>query len=233
MTGLRWCGRGGSAILGAATERMNFSAESSVERRPTPGVFAENFAAVPGVSTDENFPLPKRKVVSHYFTGIDVPILTGDELKARLGPARPGADEPGMDEYGVPKALAARREALLKAATRISLDKTDSRAQLGEDFVVRAECVSLTGHRFPAGFSQERTTYIQLTVKDDNGFLVYQSGYLVDKPHPETGEMQPDGNLDDEDPEHIHVVVDPGMHNATYATGAGPALNGPAREPAS
>ena len=193
---------------------------------PTPGVFAENFAAVPGVSTDQNYPLPKRKVVSHYFTGIDVPLLSADELKERLGPARQGAFEPGLDEYGVPKALAARREALLKAATRISLDKTDRRAKMGEDFVVRAEAVSLTGHRFPAGFSQERTTYIQLTVKDDNGFLIYQSGYLVDKPHPETGELEPDGSLDDEDPEHIHAVADPGIHAATYNTGAGPAANG-------
>jgi hypothetical protein len=73
--------------------------------------------------------------------------------------------------------------------------------------------VSLTGHRFPAGFSQERTTYIQLSVTDDNGVVLYQSGYLVDKPHPETGEMQPDGNTDDEDLEHVHATVDPGNHN--------------------
>ena len=45
---------------------------------------------------------------------------------------------------------------------------------------------------------------------DDNGFLLYQSGYVVDKPHPNTGEMAPDGNLDDEDIEHVHAVVDPG-----------------------
>ena len=78
---------------------------------------------------------------------------------------------------------------------------------------MRAECVALTGHRFPAGFSQERTAYIQLSVTDDNGLLLYQSGYVVDKPHPETGEMKPDGNLDDEDLEHVHATVDPGNHN--------------------
>jgi len=89
---------------------------------------------------------------------------------------------------------------------------------------VRVECVALTGHRFPAGFSQERTTYIQLSVTDDNGFLLYQSGYQVDKPHPETGETQPDGNLNDEDLEHIHAVVDPGHHTGSYSTGA--ATNG-------
>ena len=84
---------------------------------------------------------------------------------------------------------------------------------------MRVEAVSLTGHRFPAGFSQERTTYIELTVKDDNGFLLYQSGYVVDKPHPQTGETAPDGNLDDEDIEHVHAVVDPGHHTATYTPG--------------
>jgi len=53
---------------------------------------------------------------------------------------------------------------------------------------------------------------------------LYQSGYSVDKPHPETGETQPDGNLADEDLEHIHAVVDPGRHTDTYAPGA--ATNG-------
>src|SRR4029077_17839409 len=99
-----------------------------------------------------------------------------------------------------------------------------------QPFLVRAEAVSLTGHRFPAGFSQERTAYIELTVKDHNGVLLYQSGYQVDKPHPETGETTPDGNLDDEDLEHIHAVVDPGGYvpraaNDSYQTG--PAPNGP------
>jgi len=180
---------------------------------PTPGIFADNYAAVPGVSTDENFPLQKRKVVNHNFTGVDVPLLYPSELQARLGADYPDPYETGVDEYGIPKSLAARRQALLSAAARISLDKSDKVAQLGQTFTVRAECVSLTGHRFPAGFSQERTTYIQLSVTDDNGLVLYQSGYLVDKPHPETGEMQPDGNTDDEDLEHVHATVDPGNHN--------------------
>jgi hypothetical protein len=186
---------------------------------PTPGVFAQNYAAVPGISTDGGYPLMLRPVVSHYFTGVDVPILATSELQARLGPDYPDPYAPGNDEYGNPKALAARREALLKAATRINLAQSDSSASLGAIVKVRAEAVALTGHRFPAGFSQERTTYIQLTVTDDNGFLLYQSGYKVDKPHLETGETQADGNLDDEDLEHIHAVVDPGSFAVPYATG--------------
>ena len=181
---------------------------------PTPAVFFTNYAAVPGgVATRDNFPLQQRSVVNHHFTGVDVPLLYPSELQARLGSDYPDPYQPGVDEYGIPNSLNQRRTDLLDAAARISLAKTDATAQLGQTFTVRAECVALTGHRFPAGFSQERTTYIQLSVTDDNGLLLYQSGYVVDKPHPETGETQADGNLDDEDIEHIHAVVDPGNHN--------------------
>ena len=185
----------------------------------TPGVFATDFAAVPGVSTDGNAPLPQRAVVSHYFTGIDVPLLSVQELKDRLGSTYPDPFEAGTDTHGIPKALETRREALMKQSVRIDLSKTDATAKLTDPFTVRLEAVALTGHRFPAGFSQERTAYVELTVKDDNGFLLYQSGYVVDKPHPQTGEAAPDGNLDDEDIEHVHAVVDPGHHTATYTPG--------------
>ncbi len=180
---------------------------------PTPALFFSNYAAVPGVSTANNFPLQKRAVVNHHFSGVDVPLLYPSELQARLGSDYPDPYQPGVDEYGIPNALAQRRQDLLDAAVRVSLSKTDPNAQLGQTFTVRAECVSLSGHRFPAGFSQERTGYLQLSVTDDNGFLLYQSGYVVDKPHPEVGVAQPNGNLDDEDLEHVHAIVDPGNHN--------------------
>jgi hypothetical protein len=188
---------------------------------PMPGMFATDYAAVPGVSTDQNAPLQQRKVVEHYFTGVDVPIMTPTELSARLGPGYPDPYATGTDTHGVPNGLATRRQDLMKAAARISLSKTDATAHVGQPFTVRLEAVSLTGHRLPAGFSQERTVYVQLAVTDNNGFLLYQSGYLVDKPHPNTGEMAPDGNLDDEDIEHLHAVVDPGKHTATYTAGTG------------
>jgi hypothetical protein len=122
-------------------------------------------------------------------------------------------------------AIADRRADLLKAATRVSLAQSDTSVQPGQAFNVKVEAVSLTGHRFPAGFSQERTAYIQLKVTDANGFVVYQSGYVVDKPHPNTGEESPDGNLDDEDIEHVHAAVDPGKF-APGAYSPGTATNG-------
>jgi hypothetical protein len=50
--------------------------------------------------------------------------------------------------------------------------------------------------------------------------LVYQSGYVVDKPHPQTGETAPDGNLNDEDLENVHLVADPGRFVVPYQSGA-------------
>ncbi|HEX4485100.1 MAG TPA: hypothetical protein VH088_02470 [Terriglobales bacterium] len=191
---------------------------------PQPAVFPQNFAAVPGVATDNNAPLPMRQVVTHYFTGIDVPLLAPQELKDRLGETYPDPYEAGTDEYGIPNALATRRADLLDAAVRISLSHTEASTSVGQPLDVSLEAVALTGHRFPAGFSQERTGYVELTVTDDNGFVVYQSGYQVDKPHPQTGEMAPDGNLDDEDLEHLIAVVDGGKQTTPYATGA--ATNG-------
>lgn len=132
--------------------------------------------------------------------------------------------QPCLNEYGQPRSLELRRAALLQNAVRISLQKTDTTAAIGGTFTVRTEAVALTGHRFPAALSQERTTYIQLNVTDDNGFLLYQSGYVVDKPHPQTGENAPDGNLNDEDLEHVHIVADPGRPTAVYQPGT--ATNG-------
>jgi hypothetical protein len=56
--------------------------------------------------------------------------------------------------------------------------------------------------------------WIELTVKDSTGNVVYKSGHLTDKAHPETGEMAPDGNLDDEDLENLIVVLDPASGEA-------------------
>ena len=121
---------------------------------PTPGIFATNYAAVPGVATENNFPLPKRHVVNHYFTGVDVPLLSVDELRSRLGNGYPDVFQPGTDTHGIPFSLEARREALLGAAVSLNLDQTNKTAAIGGKFTVRVEAVALTGHRFPAGFSQ-------------------------------------------------------------------------------
>lgn len=198
---------------------------------PTPSVFPTNKAAGGTIDpTGAGLPLPDRKVVTHQFTGVDVPMLSDAELRARLGPDRPDTDAPGVDEHGIPNSLVTRREDLLKAGLRLYLDRTDARATLGSKFNVRVTALALTGHNWPSGFSQERTTWIDLRVTakrrgSNEDFVLYQSGYQVDKPHPETGEMVADGSLHDEDLEHATVVVNPFTHdNEVFESGpdAGP-----------
>lgn len=185
---------------------------------PKPSVFPTNKAASGEDPTGRGLVPPDRQVVTHYFTGVDVPFLETEEIQSRLGSDRPSADEPGVDEHGVPNSLYARRDALLKAAARVFLDRTERTARLGEALDVRVTAVALTGHNFPAGFSQERTTWLELEVSATDAvsgqpFLLYHSGYRVDKAHPEMGEVAPDGRLDDEDLQHLEAVVNPFTHN--------------------
>ncbi len=229
---------------------------------PTPGVFPINFAAegergiaAGDFGTRGNIPLPRRKVVTHYFTGIDVPLLYDSEMKAFLNDAElrpettdyarragyfeiadllapPGQElnvpmpddvfanfpEDVVDEHGIPLNLRKRRDDLARAAVRIDVDRSDPEAALGHDYTVRLRATALTGHRLPAGFSQERGVWVQLTVAADRAdgegeVVLYQSGYLVDKPHPETNELEPDGNFHDEDQEHLEAIVNPFTHD--------------------
>jgi len=143
----------------------------------TPAVFAQNYAAVPGISTDGNYPLPKRAVVDHHFTGTDVPILSAAELKARLGPDYPDPYETGVDEYGIRRHWPRAGRSFWKRRAYRCLENR-SPGSPGREMVVRLDAVGLAGHRYPGGFSQERTAYVQLAVTDDNGFVLYQSGYL-------------------------------------------------------
>ncbi len=241
---------------------------------PRPAIFPVNKAASGDNPTGVGLELPDRQVVTHYLTGIDVPFAYTDcddaaaqgrtdecvgEMRERLGADRVSAFAPGVNvhrtadgtEVEVPLALQTRREDLLEASVRLYLDLTDDTATLGETFHARVTAIVLTGHNFPAGFSQERTTWIELKVTAplaeasagicndmqfmrvagqsqfcDNGeFILYQSGYRIDRPHPETGEMAPDGNLDDEDTSHLIVVVNPfNHHNEIFYEGpdAGP-----------
>ena len=281
---------------------------------PCRSVFPVNKTASGTDPTGTGLPvseLPDRPVVTHYATGIDAPLLYTDcdaarafgrtdecagEMRERLGPTRVDVFDPRIDEHGLPVSLESRRRELAKAASRIFLDLTDEEAELGETFHARVTAVGLAGHNFPAGFSQERTAFVELTVSAalasgssicsdmsyarargvcvddtnkscltdadcggsacggrcasappdqpiaqriaactsdsdcpgennfcqraqsqfctrDGQFILYQSGYLIDKPHPETGEMEPDGNLDDEDNEHVNAIVNPFTHD--------------------
>jgi hypothetical protein len=128
-----------------------------------PGTYAEGLLAPSSRA-------PTR-VASHWFTGVEIPF--SEELPDTL------VDDPTRDADGVPVGLRARRDLLLRAAFRMTL---------GQGHVVgRRLLVPLTlenvgaGHRVPAGFSQERETWVELRVTDARGVVVYEVGRL-DRP---------------------------------------------------
>ncbi len=140
-------------------------------------------------------------VSTHYFTGVDIALTPPVD-------GFPGQNNSGLDAFGRPIGQLQRRDALLKAAATISLDGPVIALE-GRKLRINVDVANVgTGHNLPSGFSQERQCWVELIVRDGSGAIAYQSGWLVDKPHPETGEMAADGNLDDEDLENIIVKLD-------------------------
>lgn len=102
----------------------------------------------------------------HYFSGIDVPLA--DEFPDAL------MDEKTTDLAGIPLGAKQRRDLLLAAALDLRLETPEIHGrQLDVPIVV--ENVG-GGHRVPAGFSQEREIWIQLTVTDARGDVIYEVG---------------------------------------------------------
>ena len=164
-----------------------------------PGSYPFNTVSVfPMISTGS-----VRRVSTHYFTGVDVALI--DDF--------PGQDSVGTGSYGLPIGQIDRREALLKAAATMQVNAPAS-AAAGEILSIAVDVTNVgAGHNIPSGFSQERQMWIELTVNDANGGEIYKSGYLIDSAHPETGELTPDGSLDDEDLQNFTVTLDPVIGN--------------------
>jgi hypothetical protein len=121
----------------------------------------------------------------------------------------PGQDDPRIDAHGIPIGQAQRREDLLRAACEIEIDAPEAVAA-GSVLPLTIAITNVgAGHNVPSGFSQERQIWIELAVRDATDTVLYQSGYLVDRAHPETGEVDADGRLDDEDLQNLHIVIDP------------------------
>ncbi len=137
----------------------------------------------------------------HAFTAVSVPFIDD--------PRFPNGDTNAVDSFGFPRGQEQRRRQMLRAACTLTLEGTPGNIAPGASVIPIKVVVTNTGagHRVPSGFSQERQVWVELTVRDDAG-LIYESGYLHDKAHPETGEMTPDGRLHDEDLEDRHFTVD-------------------------
>jgi len=105
-------------------------------------------------------------VVTHYFSGVDVPLSR--ELPSGI------IDEPTVDLHGVPLSARRRRDLLLRHTFRFGLGAARRGGQ-GLEIPVEIENVG-AGHRVPAGFSQEREIWVHLAVRDGDGRLLYEVG---------------------------------------------------------
>ncbi len=142
---------------------------------------------------------PVRKISNHYFSGVDIALIEDF-------PNQKGSE---LDPWGMPRAQHQRRTDLLKAAAELDI-RVPNRIRRGNRTLPITVSVTNVGagHGLPTGFSQERELWIELTVVDRRGRMVYESGFLRDKPHPEMGEIEPDGRLNDEDLENTIATFD-------------------------
>jgi hypothetical protein len=107
-------------------------------------------------------------IASHYFTSVDLPLVADY-------PDRWSSDRT-LDVNGLALGLEPRRLQLLRRAFKLALGRG---ARVGGQLEIPVEIQnSGAGHRVPAGFSQEREIWIELTVKDGRGDVLYEVGHL-------------------------------------------------------
>lgn len=107
-------------------------------------------------------------MTSHWFTSVDLP------LAAEFPDA--WAETRALDPSGVPLGLEARREQLLRHTFRFAVAKP---TRVGARLEIPIEIENAgAGHRVPAGFSQERETWVEMTVRDGRGDVVYEVGQI-------------------------------------------------------
>lgn len=112
-----------------------------------------------------------KSVSSHFFTSVDLPLA--QEFPTAW------AKETALDEGGVPVGLEARRAQLLRHTFRFAVA---SPSRIGTRLEVPVEIQNVgAGHRVPAGFSQEREIWVEMTVKDARGQIVYEVGRITDE----------------------------------------------------
>lgn len=146
-------------------------AEDSTARACPPGMHVE--PTEPGTyasGISSTAPLSPSQVRSHYFSGVDVPL--SEEFPSAL------IDDPSTDEFGVPLGAEQRRLLLLSRSVEMKLGVPVLAGALLE---IPIEFVNTTGHRVPAGFSQERELWVHLEVRDARGRTIYEVG-RVDEP---------------------------------------------------
>lgn len=148
--------------------------------------------------------MPDRSHANHNFTAVSIALLDDPEI--------PQVDAFDLDGDGVLQTQDERRESMLQASCTMVLGSGTTKKLLSgaEDINLRFDIRNVgAGHDVPTGFSQEREMWLEVTLIDEAGTVLYRSGYLEDSAHPSTGENAPDGLLHDEDLLHRTYNIDP------------------------
>jgi len=168
-------------------------------------------AEVPGVDPEE---LPLRHITDHTFAGPDYSMLPDTEFPHKLDWMYEVdyRDESRLTKHqrATLQTLRHRNRAHLKKANDKRLEVLSHAARLhvqhpntagwGEKIKLRADVRSLVeGHNFPTGFTAERQLWVEVTVCDPRGNVIFSSGDL-------------DKNLDLRD-EHSHDVLLGQLHH--------------------
>ena len=158
----------------------------------------------PIMSTSNVPGVPKRPHANHNFTAVSIPLHSDPNI--------PTEDAFDVNGDGIIQTQDAKREAMLQAACTMIVGSGTTKKIESDTETLRVvfDIKNVgAGHDVPSGFSQEREMWVELTLTDASGALIYQSGYLVDSAHSSTGENQPDGLLHDEDLLHRSYAIDP------------------------
>ncbi|MBK8251166.1 MAG: hypothetical protein IPK82_00665 [Polyangiaceae bacterium] len=129
-------------------------------KRP-PGSYPKAFASDNSAET--------RDAVTHYFSGVDVPL--SHEYPDAL------VDEAAIDINGVPLSAKKRRDLLLRASMRVEVGNGRSSSGALEVPII-VENIG-AGHKVPAGFSQEREIWVHVVVRDARDSVVYEVGRVT------------------------------------------------------
>ena len=158
--------------------------------------------------------IPQREHANHNFTAVSIALHDDPNV--------PQVDSFDVDNDGVIQTQEERRESMLKAACTLIIGNTTTKKLQNDMESIRIH-LDITnvgaGHDVPSGFSQEREMWVELTLRDEAGTVLYRSGYLEDTPHQSTGEMQADGRLHDEDLLHRSYDIDPDTLGGTIGDG--------------
>ena len=158
--------------------------------------------------------IPEREHANHNFTAVSVALHEDPNI--------PLIDSFDIDGDGILQTQDHRREGMLQAACTMVVGSgaTKKIQSTTELLQVRLDITNVgAGHDVPSGFSQEREMWVELTVTDDGGNVLYRSGYLEDTSHTNTGENQPDGLLHDEDLLHRVYNIDPDTFSGDIGPG--------------